>query len=195
MIRMNIFILLSLTQLYFAHGVSAQTDSQGPLPYVDFALGLSIHVLDEDEQGAASQLIKSAVGIQWLPIISTQIGIWHWSGNEYSNEEKDEEKDEANFEGISVSWELVLQAPFENNNNLFNYGPYYRLGSHCWSAVFNGLDQPWSKEGCSKIQTLGFVFPSVQYKNENTALYIEFTRSNFDDLSTNSMQLGAKLAF
>lgn len=194
MTRINFLILLFISQLSLVQKNWAEVDLQAPVPYVDFALGLSVHVLEESDQGAASQLLKTAVGIQWLPMISTQVGVWHWSGNEESNEEE-EENEKANFEGISASWEVVLQMPFESKNDVFNYGPYYRLGRHCWSAVLTGLVQVWSKEGCSKIQTLGFVFPSVQYEDENAALYIEFTRSDFDDLSTSSMQLGAKLPF
>jgi len=196
MTRINFSILLIISQLSLVQKNWAEIDLQAPVPYVDFALGLSVHVLDESDQGAASQLLKTAVGIQWLPMISTQVGMWHWSGTEESNEESnEEEKEKASFEGISASWEVVLQAPLESKNDVFNYGPYYRLGRHCWSAVLTGLVQVWSKEGCSKIQTLGFVFPSVQYEDENAALYIEFTRSDFDDLSTSSMQLGAKLPF
>jgi hypothetical protein len=53
--------------------------------------------------------------------------------------------------------------------------------------------QPWSKEGCSQLQTLGFVFPSTV--EDMAAMYIEFTRTDFDDLTSSSLQLGAKLAF
>ena len=191
MTRINLLILF-ISQLCLVQKIWADMDLHAPVPYVDFALGLSVHVLEESDQGAASQLLKTAVGIQWLPMISTQVGMWHWSGAEESNEE---EKEKTSFEGISASWEVVLQAPFESKNDVFNYGPYYRLGRHCWSAVLTGLVQIWSKEGCSKIQTLGFVFPSVQYEDENAVLYMEFTRTDFDDLSTSSMQLGAKLPF
>lgn len=190
--RLTLFVLLFLSLLGGVQRSWAELEFQPPVPYVDLALGLSVHVLEGSDQGAASQLIKTAVGVQWLPIISTQIGIWHWASEE---ESEDAEQERVSFEGISASWELTLQAPFESKNEVFHYGPYYRFGRHCWSAVLSGLVQIWSEEGCSKIQTLGFVFPSVEYIEKNAAFFIEFTRSDFEALSTSSMQLGAKLPF
>jgi hypothetical protein len=88
---------------------------------------------------------------------------------------------------------VAVQWPIENGDSQLSSGPYYRYGRHCWSAVLTGLMQPWSKNGCSDLNTLGFSFPSATA--EKAALYIEFTRTDFDDLSSSSLQLGAKLAF
>jgi hypothetical protein len=161
-------------------------------PYVDLGLGLSLHVLDESDEGAASQLIKTAIGVQWLPFLSTQVGLWHWASEEQSS--SDDEEERASFDGLSASWEVAVQLPFNTGYSQFHYGPYYRFGRHCWSAVFTGLVEPWSKEGCSDLQTLGFLFPAQQSYEEGAILYLEFSRSHFAEVSTNSIQLGAKLA-
>ncbi len=164
-----------------------------PEPYVDLALGLGVHVLDETEEGAASQLLKTAVGVQWLPFVSTQIGVWHWSGDEDAKERDDDDEVHPMFEGISLSWELALQVPLNNKYSSLSYGPYYRYGRHCWSAVLSGFVQPWSKEGCSDLQTLGFTFPSGAQTESNAVVYLEFSRTDFDGLSSSSLQVGARL--
>lgn len=161
--------------------------------YVDLALGLSIHVLDETDEGAASEVLKTAIGVQWFPFLSTQVGVWSWSGREGDSNKDSTEDEMASFNGLSASWEIALQLPLEDKGTDFSLGPYYRFGRHCWSAVITGLVQPWSKEGCSQLQTLGFVFPSTV--EDMAAMYIEFTRTDFDDLTSSSLQLGAKLAF
>lgn len=171
---------------------NCELDDDALIPYVDLALGLSVHVLADSDEGAASQLIKTAIGVQWLPFISTQVGLWHWASEEDSTAEDEEER--ASFDGLSASWELALQVPFNNGQSRFAYGPYYRFGRHCWSAVFTGLVEPWSKEGCSDLQTIGFLFPAQQSYEEGAILYLEFSRSHFAEVSTNSIQLGAKLA-
>lgn len=166
--------------------------SAAPVSYVDLALGLGVHVLDDSDQGAASEVIKVGVGIQWLPFVSTQLGIWSWSSGD--QKESETEQDEVgNFDGLSASWELVLQLPMENKGADLTAGPYFRYGRHCWSAVLTGLVKPWSKSGCSDLSTVGFSFPSGVEKN--AGLYIEFTRTAFDDLFSSSLQLGARLAF
>lgn len=163
-----------------------------PEPYVDLALGLGVHVLEDTDEGAASRLIKTAVGVQWLPFISTQVGLWHWSSEK--DERSEEEEQQPTFDGVSASWEILLQTPLNNQYSSISYGPYYRFGRHCWSAVMTGLVQPWSKEGCSDLQTLGFTFPSGKETENNAALYIEFSRTDLDGLSSSSLQLGARLA-
>ncbi|MEH6448931.1 MAG: hypothetical protein V7765_09690 [Oleispira sp.] len=167
-----------------------------PVTYVDLALGVGVHVIDDSDQGAASELIKTGVGIQWLPFLSTQVGIWSWSSENQSKRDPNEDSERQNvglFDGLSVSWEVAVQWPIENANSVLSSGPYYRYGRHCWSAVLTGLVQPWSKKGCSELNTLGFTFPTGS--EEDVGLYIEFTQTDFDDLFSSSLQLGAKLAF
>lgn len=163
-----------------------------PVVYADLALGLSVHVLENSDEGAVSELIKTGIGIQLFPYLSTQLGIWSWSSEDQSKRESDE-YDVGYFDGLSASWEVALQWPIANKGGLLSAGPYYRYGRHCWSAVLSGLVQPWSKKGCSGLNTVGFAFPNGE--NENAGLYVEFTRTDFDDLSSSSLQLGAKLAF
>lgn len=172
------------------------TAVSAPVAYVDLALGLGVHVLDDSDQGAASKLIKMGVGVQWLPFLTTQAGIWSWNSQNNSKDIPEEDTEENRvglLNGLSASWEVALQWPIDNAGSKLSAGPYYRYGRHCWSAVLTGLLQPWSKKGCSDLNTLGFSFPVV--KEKNAGVYIEFTRTDFDDLSSNSLQLGAKLAF
>jgi hypothetical protein len=167
-----------------------------PVTYVDLTLGLGVHVLEESGEGAASKLIKAGMGVQWFPFFSTQLGVWSWNSEAQSDRasEADSEQDKVGlFDGLSASWEVVLQWPIDNKGSLLSAGPYYRYGQHCWSAVLTGLVEPWSKKGCSELNTVGFSFPTE--KSENEGVYIEFTRTGFDDLSSSSLQLGAKLAF
>ncbi|MGK0247711.1 MAG: hypothetical protein ACI910_000438 [Oleispira sp.] len=167
-----------------------------PVTYIDLALGLGVHVLGESDEGAASKLIKAGMGVQWFPFLSTQLGVWSWSSKAQSDRasEDDSEQDTiALFDGLSASWEVVLQWPIDNTGSPLSAGPYYRYGQHCWSAVLTGLVEPWSKKGCSELNTVGFSFPMAKATNEGA--YIEYTRTRFDDLSSSSLQLGVKLAF
>jgi len=174
----------------------SMTGMAAPVTYVDLALGLGIHVLEDSDQGAASKLIKTSIGVQWFPFISTQIGVWSWASEDQTKRESEEDSETDNvgmFDGISGSWEVALQWPIDNDSGALSAGPYIRYGQHCWSAVLVGLVQPWSKRGCSNLNTLGFSFPSRE--EDYTGLYIEFTQTDFDDLISSSLQLGAKLAF
>jgi len=181
-----------------------------PVPYVDLALGVGIHKLDrpgsssvdsdekyrEEDQGAVSRLIKLGLGVQWFPFLSTRVGIWTWNSDEQSKRMPDEDSDYNRvglFDGISSSMEIALQWPVDNPGSELSAGPYYRHGRHCWSAVLTGLLRPWSKEGCSNLSSIGYSFPL--HSEETSAVYVEFTRTDFDDLSSNSLQFGAKLAF
>jgi hypothetical protein len=167
-----------------------------PVTYVDLALGLGVHVLEESDEGAASKLIKVGIGVQWFPFLSTQLGVWSWNSKAQSDRatEDDSKQDEIGlFDGLSASWEVALHWPIDNKGSQLSAGPYYRYGQHCWSAVLTGLVEPWSKKGCSKLNTVGFSFPME--KSKNAGAYIEFTRTGFDDLSSSSLQLGTKLAF
>lgn len=201
---------------------SAQDNSAGsyfsPVPYVDLALGMGIHKLDrsgsdsvdgdedsdedsdekysEEDQGAVSRLIKLGLGVQWFPFLSTQVGIWSWNSEAQSKRMPDEDSDYNRvglFDGLSSSMEVALQWPVDNPGSELSAGPYYRHGRHCWSAVLTGLLRPWSKEGCSNLSSIGYTFPL--HTEETSAVYVEFTRTDFDDLSSNSLQFGAKLAF
>jgi hypothetical protein len=172
------------------------TALSAPVTYVDLALGLGVHVLEESDEGATSKLIKAGIGVQWFPFLSTQLGVWSWNSKAQSDRasEDDSEQDKMGlFDGLSASWEVALQWPIDNKGSQLSAGPYYRYGQHCWSAVLTGLVEPWSKKGCSKLNTVGFSFPMEKAKNAGA--YIEFTRTGFDDLSSSSLQLGAKLAF
>lgn len=171
------------------------------VPYVELGIGLGVHVLKGADEGANSRVIKTSLGIQWLPFISTQMGLWHWSNHNNraqetsSDEAATDKKTPVSFEGMSASWELTLQIPISSQNTALSYGPYYRIGRHCWSGVVSGFVQPWSREGCSDLHSVGFVFPVSDQRAGKTVLFIEASHSNLDTLSTRSLQLGAKLPF
>lgn len=170
------------------------------VPYVELGIGLGVHVLKGEDEGANSRVIKTSLGIQWLPFISTQMGLWHWSkhnnkSQETGSDEKASNKTEVSFEGVSASWEITLQIPIFSDNTALSYGPYYRVGRHCWSGVGSGFVRPWSREGCSDLHSVGFVFPASDQRAGKTVLFIEASHSNLDTLSTRSVQLGAKLPF
>lgn len=171
------------------------------IPYVDLGIGLGMHVLPDSDEGTSSRVIKAALGVQWLPFISTQFGLWHWSNLNNSakdgsgTESSTDKMEPVRFEGMSASWELTLQVPISSQKTVLSYGPYYRLGRHCWTGVLTGLVQPWSKEGCSDLHSLGFVFPVADRRGGDTVLYLEISHTELDQLSTKSMQIGAKLPF
>ena len=176
--------------------------------FIDAGIGLSTHQVDESERGALGGLLKVSAGVQWYSFISAQVGLWYWGANNSDadrnrkqdsqlNSEQDRELDteRTRFESISASVEITLQLPLSNQNTTFQYGPYYRVGQHCWSAVLTGLTNPWQEEGCSAIHSVGFLFPLTNYNKEFNAFYLEATQSNFDAVSTKSIQLGAKVPF
>jgi hypothetical protein len=174
----------------------SMTAMSAPVTYVDLALGLGVHVLENSEQGASSKVIKTGIGVQWLPFLSTQLGVWSWSSDNQTKRvsEEDSKKDEVGlFDGLSASWEIALQWPIDNKGAQLSAGPYYRYGRHYWSAVLTGLTQSWSNKGWSELNTIGFSFPMA--KHQNAGVYFEFTHTDFENLSSNSLQLGAKLAF
>lgn len=173
------------------------------VPYVDLGFGLSVHVLPDADEGATSRLLKTGLGMQWFPFLSTQLGLWHWSG-EGGRERNDDDssskqqassdkQDPPTFEGLSASLEVVLQLPLQSQNSQLSYGPYYKYGRHCWSGVVSGLVQPWSKEGCSDIQSAGFTFPANNKRSAGLVLFLEYSQSTLENLSSRSVQIGAKL--
>lgn len=193
--RVCLFRLLQCVMLVIAFSLPLSVRAE-PVPYTDLALGLGIHTLEASDDGAASKLIKAGMGVQWFSFLSTQLGVWSWNTEDQgeNKQEKDDEKRNAgSFNGLSGSLEVTLIWPIENNEGLISAGPYYRYGRHCWSAVLSGLVEPWSKKGCSGLNTLGFSFPSG--KEKHAGLYVELSQTDFDDLFSRSLQLGVKLAF
>lgn len=212
-----LFLLCALIFSFNSHAANKSTDHSvyysvdevagrydGKLvPYVDLGFGLSVHVLPDADEGATSRLLKTGLGMQWLPFISTQLGLWHWSeagkgrrndsANSSQQQASEDEQDPPTFEGLSASLEVVLQLPLQSQNTQLSYGPYYKYGRHCWSGVLSGLVQPWSKEGCSDIQSAGFTFPSSNKRSGGLVLFLEYSQSTLEDLSSRSVQMGAKL--
>ena len=206
------FIVLSVNsygsdRIFYKSVNDSNDDYDGQLvPYVDLGFGLSVHVLPDSDEGATSRLIKTGLGVQWLPFISTQLGLWHWSddgraddtstkntANDSEASDSVKSKERPTFEGLSASLEVIVQWPLSSQYTQLSYGPYYKYGRHCWSGVVSGLLQPWSKEGCSDIQSAGFTFPSNNRRSGDLVLYLEYSQSTLENLSSRSVQIGAKL--
>lgn len=166
--------------------------------YIDAGVGLSTHHIEESEKAALSGLLKVSAGVQWYSFISAQVGLSYWGANNRDNDSDVEgatTQERTRFESISASVEITFQLPLSNQNTTFQYGPYYRIGHHCWSATLTGLSDPWQEEGCSALHSVGFLFPLPNYSREFNAFYLEATQSDFGAISTKSIQIGAKVPF
>lgn len=194
MIKWFKYLLLFISSPFCFAGDINDTSQESSLTYIDVGAGLSTHVVDETDQGAVSGLLKVSVGAQWYSFISTQIGLWYW-GNNDNDSDVDRPRERTKFESISASLEVTLQLPLGDKGGFFRSGPYYRYGRHCWSAVLLGLVEPWYKEGCSELHSVGYSFPMSNSRHPYTSFYLEATQSNFDNVSTKSIQLGTKLPF
>ena len=180
---------------------SGYKNNEKIVPYVDLGFGIGIHSLPDTDEGTSSRILKTSVGVQWLSFLSAQVGLLHWSnyrnGGRNNNPESDdkEEGQPLEFDGISVAWELTAQLPIGNKIRQLSHGPYYRFGRHCWTAVLSGLSQPWSKEGCSNIQSIGFVFPTSSSMNSELVWFLELSQTDLERLESRSVQISAKLPF
>lgn len=186
---------------------SGYQNNEKIVPYVDLGFGIGIHSLPDTEEGTSSRILKTSVGVQWLSFLSAQVGLLHWSnyrnGGHNNNPDSGNNAGSANknesqpieFDGISVAWELALQFPVGHKSRQLSHGPYYRFGRHCWTAVLSGLSQPWTKEGCSNIQSIGFVFPTSSNMDSELVWFLELSQTNLESLQSRSLQIGAKLPF
>lgn len=182
----------------FAFDYSAEAQKSDVIPFVDLGYGLAIHQLPGSDGGAASGVIKTAVGMQWLSFVSAQVGLWHWrkrNNTAQSRSSTETPRSNIQLDGISALWELTLQLPIASQRAKLSYGPFYRFGRHCWAAVISGLAQPWAKDGCSDIHSLGVVLPISSRMNDDLVWYIEGSDTDLEGISSRSVQIGAKLAF
>lgn len=161
------------------------------VPFGDFSVGLGVQTLDDTGEGTVSFLMKGGVGWQLFPFMSVQTSLWGWTGDTYQSNGADEEPTIVSFDGISASWEATFQIPFPNPKSAFRAGPYYRYGQQCWTAILTGLLQPWSGDGCDDLHAFGIVFPSSD--KSRAAFYLEASQTDFDDLSSNAIQMGVKV--
>lgn len=189
-IPINTASLKYLTLLICLWVLPAVTHSE-VVPFADFSLGLSVQTLADSDEGAVGYVSKAGLGLQLLPFISVQTSLWAWRSNNQSTESSQDDTDDMSFESLSVSWEATLLLPFTNPKSDFRTGPYYRFGQQCWSAVLSDVLEPWSDRGCSDLHAVGFVFPSVH--KTRAAFYIEALRTDFDNLESDSIQVGVKV--
>jgi len=185
-------ILVAVVISLLSASVLAET-----VTYGEFSLGVGVQTVDDDgeERGAVTQLTKIGAGIQPWSFVSAGFGIWLWQAREAERRENEENGDEENLEfyGGSASWEVTLKVPFDNDHSDLAVGPYYRYGHHCWSAAIDGLVKPWAKKGCSVLQSVGVLLPSLN--EQGAVVYFEVTDTEFDDVDSSTLQIGVMVPY
>lgn len=157
--------------------------------FAEAAIGLGVQSLhDEEDRAAASKVVKLAGGVQLLPILSTSVVAYSWGVVQ-----DDQREDAVQFDGISIGWEVVAHVPLSSAN--IPLGPYVRLGGHCWAATVSGLAQPWAKNGCSDLTAAGISFSTNRKRRGEGALYFEFSKTRFDEVTSGSIIAGVKTSF
>ena len=148
-------------------------------------------------------LAKVGLGVQPTRFVFAELGVWHWYADPQDRPGDDDGSNASEgrralfFNGVSASWRLGLQLPFNTAANKksgrpLNDGPYLSYGRHCWSAYLEGLLSPWQKQGCSSLSSLGFVFPAAAELRQR--IYVEWTQTQFDEISSGSVMMGARYA-
>lgn len=182
---MRLSALLATSWLMFASVVS-----HADIPvFAEAAIGLGIQTLhNEDDDAAASKVVKVGAGVQLLPVISTSLVAYSWGVVQDNQRE-----DAVQFDGISIGWEVVAHIPFSAAD--IPLGPYARTGGHCWAATVTGLAQPWAKNGCSDLFAAGVSFGTNHKRRGQGALYVEFSRTRFEEVTSGSIIAGIKTRF
>lgn len=177
------FLLLSL--LF----VPAAAQAWQPQGYAALALGLSTQSIPEErtDDGESDTLLTDLVyargGIEWIPGVSTGLGLWLW-GDKNINENAESPQ----FDGISAGWDVTLRLPLANG-----VGPWVRYGRHCWSTAVSGVLEPWSDDGCSSMRSAGFNFPLPN--QHDVVLFAEYSTTEFNDIDADSIIAGVRAHF
>ena len=160
-----------------------------PAVYMEGAIGLGVQSLhDEEDNAAASRVLKLGSGVQLLPFLSGGVVLYSWGVVKDNKSE-----DSINFDGLSAGWELVAHLPLSLKG--LPTGPYFRYGGHCWSATITGLAQPWAKSGCSDLSAIGLAFSSDSRREGQASFYVEFSRTRFDEVTSGSLIAGIRNRF
>lgn len=163
-----------------------------PQTFVEGSVGLGIQTLqdtkDSENNSVASKVLKLGVGMQLLPVVSTNLALYSWGVVQDNQRE-----DTLQFDGISAGWEVTAHLPLSNDD--LPVGPYLRYGGHCWAATIVGLATPWAKSGCSDLTAVGISFSSDSRRHGQATAYFEFSRTRFDDVTSGSLVFGIKNSF
>ncbi|MBU2037827.1 MULTISPECIES: hypothetical protein [unclassified Thalassolituus] len=160
-----------------------------PQGYAALALGLSAQSIPEErsDDGESDTLLTDLVyargGIEWIPGVSTGLGLWLW-GDKNINENAESPQ----FDGISAGWDVTLRLPLANG-----VGPWVRYGRHCWSTAVSGVLEPWSDDGCSTMRSAGFNFPLPN--QHDVVLFAEYSTTEFSDIDADSIIAGVRAHF
>ena len=165
-----------------------------PVFYADLAFGLGVQTIDSDTGGededrsALTDVAKAGGGVQLAPFLSVGAALWFY-GQSTSGDE-----DVAQFDGASIGIEATAYLPL---NVFFGdadgpvVGPYARYAHHCWSATVVGITRPWDDDGCSPLFAAGFSFKAQR----RISLYAEYSRTEFDEVTSGSLVAGMKTRF
>lgn len=178
-----------------------------PTPYLYGSLGLGVQSGESpgsDSFSVLSNQVRLGVGKEYFRFLSLQVGIAFWHDPfDDEDEEEDERDDRVRFGGIALTWDALVKIPLESGGGSVSSGPYLRYGRHCWGASVSGLDEPLSVNGCSQTLAGGLFIPFVQDAGalgvandaSQTALYVEFSSTQFDDISSGTLSAGIQAAF
>lgn len=187
----RLFVTLISSCLLMLANTHAET-----VPFGEFSLGIGVQSIEDSDgesHGAVSQLTKVGVGVEVLPMLSLNGGVWVWEARESSSDEGDQDEQRIEFNGVSLGWDATLKLPFPLEHSSLSGGPYVRFGRHCWSAVVDGLVKPWAKQGCSVIRSLGVVLPTLN--EQGAVVYFEFTDTDFDTVESDTLQVGVLVPY
>ncbi|ASP40093.1 hypothetical protein CHH28_16055 [Bacterioplanes sanyensis] len=165
-----------------------------PAFYADLAIGLGVQTIDSDTGGededraALTDVLKAGGGVQLTSFFSVGAALWMY-GQGASGDD-----DVAQFDGVSAGVEATAYLPL---NYLFGsaegpvVGPYVRYAHHCWAATVVGITRPWDDDGCSPLVAAGFSFKAQR----RASLYAEYSRTEFDEITSGSIVAGLKTRF
>ncbi|WP_189386738.1 outer membrane beta-barrel protein [Bacterioplanes sanyensis] len=172
--------------------LSAQASAETGF-YGDIAVGLGVQTIDRSQQededrSALTDVAKAGGGVQITPFFSVGAALWLYGQGSKAGE------DVAQFDGVSAGVEATAYLPLNvwlGDANGPVVGPYVRYGHHCWAASVVGIAKPWDDDGCSPLVAAGFSFRTAR----RAALYAEYSRTEFDEITSGSIIAGLKTRF
>lgn len=179
--------------------LSVQAQAWPMATYADVNFGVSsqnnARAVD-DYRRTLSDMLQVRAGISLLPVLSVGVNAQTWGagfflGNRALND------DYASFSGLGTGVEATVHLPL-NGWRSNPAGPYARIGQQCWwlsvsepSAQLRGNTHR-NVSGCSVRNTVGVAFPAEEW---NQTFYVEYSRIDFDDISSGSVIAGLRMEF
>lgn len=169
--------------------------------YADVNFGLSGQYnsrVAEEYRSTLSDTLQVRAGVSVLPILSVGLNAQTWgAGFLLGNRAFDD--DYAQLSGLGAGIEATVHLPL-NGWRSNPAGPYARVGQQCWAL---SVSQPTANEqerrishrnlnGCSVRQTVGVAFPAEEW---NQTIYVEYSRIDFDYISSGSVIAGLRMEF